>query len=103
MPPFLVALTALIAGTVVGWFVQRTMSSIHHNGAWPDMPDWKKRSLSTTGSIAAFIAGLYVLQNAETFRAWDVVWKMWLYQTGAAYVGATGLDLIVRFVGKGKP
>lgn len=103
VPAFALALIALVTGTIIGWFVQRTMISIQRNGLWPDTPDWKKQSLSGTGSIAAFIAGLWVLQGAETFNAWDLVWKLWLYQTVAAYGGATALDVIVRFLGKGKP
>lgn len=100
IPPFAIALLALITGTIVGWFVQRTMSSIQNNGAWADFPAWKKRSLSMRGSIAALIAGLYVLQGAEAFSAWGVIWKMWLAQTAAAYAGAPGLDLIVKILGR---
>lgn len=102
VPAFVLAFIALITGTVVGWFVQRTLVSIERNGEWPETPAWKKHSLSARGSIAALLAGLFVLQGAEVFNAWDVVWRMWLFQTVAAYAGASGIDLILRVLGKGR-
>lgn len=102
---FLLAIVALLIGTAIGFFVQDVASSLRHNGAWPDMPRWKKRALASTGSIAAFIAGVYVLQGATaSINPQQLVFRMWLYQTLAAWAGATALDLAVeRFKGGPKP
>lgn len=102
---FLVALVALITGSAAGFLVQRTAAAIRKNGAWPDVPSWKKFYLSLTGSFAAFAAGAVVLVNAPTFSPEDVLARMWLYQTfaawGAPFILDVGADIGAAWLRKG--
>jgi len=90
---FLIALAALLIGTAAGFLVQRVAISIRKDTEWADYPEWKKWSLSATGSIAAFAAGAYVLSHAPTFSPDGVRADLWLWQTLAAWMGPTLLDL----------
>ena len=100
---WLVALVALLVGTGIGWFVQSTATALRRNGAWPDTPAWKKRAIGASGSIAAFVAGVYVLSDAPTFSGQTFVFRLWLWQVLSAWAGATALDMAVeRFKGGSK-
>lgn len=100
-PAFIVALVALLIGTAAGFLVQRVAVALRYNGAWGDTPTWKKWSLSGTGSIAAFAAGAYILSNAPSFSPEEVLARMWLWQTLAAWAGPTALDVGVEWLRKG--
>lgn len=91
-----IALLALLAGTAIGWFVQYVLTSLSYNGDWSAVPAWKKRNLAATGSIAAFTAGLYVMQDASTVQAHELVIRLWLVQVIAAPTGATGFEVVDR-------
>jgi len=80
-------------GTLAGFLVQRVAISIRKDAEWAEYPAWKKWRLSATGSIAAFAAGAYVLSHAPTFSPDGVLADLWLWQTLAAWMGPTLLDL----------
>lgn len=99
---FLVTVTALVIGSGVGYFVQHTFSSLRHDKKWPDVPAWKKRALSLSGSISALSAGLLVLMQASGSPSEETLIRMWFWQIGAAGGGATAFDVIYeKFRGKG--
>lgn len=92
-----IALFALLAGTGIGWFVQYVLTSLSYNGDWSQVPLWKRRNLAATGSIAAFTAGLYVMQDASSFsQPHELVIRLWLVQVIAAPTGATGFEVVDR-------
>jgi len=91
---FFITILALLVGSGVGYFVQHTFSSLRHDKKWPDVPAWKKRSLSLSGSFAALAAGLAVLWHAGPNPSEEVMIQMWFWQIGAAGGGATAFDII---------
>ena len=98
---FIYAMIALLVGTAAGYLVQRVATALRYNGLWPQTPGWKKEALSATGSIAAFVAGAYILANTTDFTPETLLARLWLWQTIAAWGGATVLDLALEWLKRG--
>lgn len=98
---FIMLLSALLAGAVFGYIVQNTSAAIRHDKAWSSFPPWKKRALSLTGSISALAAGLFVIDTAPATLGESIIWRVWLWQTLAAWAGAQALEFLWDRTGKG--
>lgn len=91
---FFTTLAALLVGSGIGYFVQNTFAALRHDLKWPDVPPWKKRALSLSGSFAALSAGLLILMQANGDPPEVVLVRMWFWQIGAAAGGGTAFDVI---------
>ena len=88
MNPFL----ALAFGTTMGVIVQTVAARLRYNGQWADTPLGKRIAMSAVGGIAAFAFGLIVLDHPRAVPTTPYVYRLWLVQTLAAWLGSVALD-----------
>lgn len=96
-------LLALAFGTFIGVFVQGVAFTLKYNGEWESISRRRKRAAATTGGIAAFVAGLMTLSTLDSSTSGidpNLMYKMWLAQTIAAWGGATFLEKMLYKVPK---
>lgn len=89
-------LIALLFGTLVGWFVQSVASRLRYNGSWKNLDRSKKRAMSASGSIAALVVGLWILDHPREGAVTPYIYRLWFWQMLAAWLGAVFLDLAGR-------
>lgn len=89
-------LAALGFGTFVGFLVQLVAARLRYNGTWGDVPLGRKIATSSTGAIAAFIAGLWILDHPPAGADTPYVYRLWFWQTIAAWLGSLFLDIAGR-------
>jgi hypothetical protein len=104
-------LAALAFGVIVGIGVQTVAARLRFNGQWSKIPLGRRWAMAATGGIAAFVVGLYVLDHTPVVLDPDAppyVYRLWLYQTIAAWAGSLVLDAaawtlttLVRAIGDG--
>lgn len=87
---------ALLFGVLVGWFVQSVASRLRYNGKWSALDRSKKRAMSASGSIAALVVGLWILDHPRDDAVTPYVYRLWFWQMMAAWLGAVFLDLAGR-------
>lgn len=88
-------LAALAFGVIVGTGVQLVAARLRFNGQWSKIPPGRRWAMAATGGIAAFVIGLYVLEHTPRIVDPDAppfVYRLWLYQTVAAWAGSLFLD-----------
>lgn len=91
-------LAALAFGVAVGWIVQSVAARLRYNGEWERIPRSRKRAMSAVGAIAAFVAGLWILDHPPPHGSTPFVYRLWLYQTVAAWAGSVLLDTLGRIL-----
>lgn len=97
-PVFEIApLVALAFGVAVGWIVQSVAARLRYNGEWDRISRSRKRAMSAVGAIAAFVAGLWILDHPLE-EGTPFVYRLWLYQTVAAWAGSVLLDALGRIL-----
>lgn len=97
LPP----LPALAFGVLVGFITQLVAARLRYNGEWDGVPIGRKVATSATGALAAFVTGLWILDNPGE-EPGPFVYRLWLWQTVAAWGGALVLDGWSKWF-KGKP
>lgn len=91
-------LVALAFGVVVGGFAQWLAIAQRYDKEWTTISWRKKFAMTMTGSIAAFVSGLYILNNTEapteTTTNMRPYYTMWGVQALSAWGGARVLDAL---------
>lgn len=90
---FILAIGILFIGVIGGFVIQRVAVMARVGDDWEEFPPEQKWALSAVGSIAAFAAGAYMLSVAPSFQPDKVLWKLWLVQAFAAWLGPAVLDV----------
>jgi len=85
---------------IVGFVTQLVATRLRYNGGWTDVPFGRRVAMSTTGAIAAFIAGLWVLDHPNPDATTPYVYRLWLWQTIAAWAGSMILDTAARLLNR---
>lgn len=95
-----IPLLALAFGVLVGFATQLVASRLRYNGDWDAVPIGRKIAMSGTGALAAFITGLWILDNPVLDSGTPFVYRLWLWQTVAAWGGSVLLDGWVNLMRK---
>lgn len=98
MPLITNPLLALAFGVTVGFVTQLVASRLRYNGEWDAVPVGRKVAMSATGALAAFIVGLWILDHPDPDADTPFVYRLWLWQTVAAWGGSLVLDAWARIV-----
>lgn len=91
-------LLALAFGVAVGFVTQLVATRLRYNGDWNDIPLGRRVAMSATGALAAFVVGLWILDHPDPDATTPFVYRLWLWQTVAAWAGATLLDAAARIL-----
>lgn len=90
-------LVGLLIGVLFGFWVQYVAARLRYNGEWEKIPVDKRIAMFSTGSIAAFLVGLWILDNPRALQSpgsgTPTVYRLWFWQTVAAWGGAVVLDV----------
>lgn len=86
-------LTALAVGVGFGVIIQLVAARLRFTDEeWKDIPLGRRAAMAALGGIAAFVVGLWTLDNPRRGETGTYMYRLWEFQAGAAWLGSLFLD-----------
>lgn len=90
MNPFL----ALALGILFGIITQAVVTRLRYDTEWSTIKPGRFWAMVMTGGIAAMAAGLMSLDHPRPIATTPFVYRMWLWQIIAAWMGGVFMDVL---------